>query len=312
MSAPPVVADEPIPAGKSRPPAPPPAPPGGLSVMLNDMFNSIDMDDDHDGEAAPVSLHSPEPRPPESVPVVGGAHRGGAGRGARGGGGGGGGGGRGEPRAAKGVTPKQARAEKFAELEARVKKLDVLLGNVRPVAPHGERPGRGGGGRDGGGGRQGDAPGADAAGGEGGPECGEFAVRDESDVSDYHERLPDPALSFEFELDDFQKRAVLCLERGEDCFVAAHTSAGKTVIAEYAVALATQNGGRVFYTSPIKSLSNQKCTSPAARRARAVPCPSETDGGLSLSSWQFATFRRSLTRSALSPATSASGRRASA
>lgn len=41
-------------------------------------------------------------------------------------------------------------------------------------------------------------------------------------------------------------------------FVSAHTSAGKTVIAEYAIALAAKHRARAVYTSPIKALSNQK------------------------------------------------------
>ena len=41
-------------------------------------------------------------------------------------------------------------------------------------------------------------------------------------------------------------------------FVAAHTSAGKTVVAEYAIAMAAQHLTRCIYTSPIKALSNQK------------------------------------------------------
>ena len=44
----------------------------------------------------------------------------------------------------------------------------------------------------------------------------------------------------------------------ESVFVAAHTSAGKTVIAEYAIALSLKHMTRVCYTSPIKALSNQK------------------------------------------------------
>lgn len=40
--------------------------------------------------------------------------------------------------------------------------------------------------------------------------------------------------------------------------MSAHTSAGKTVIAEYAIALSLKNKQRVIYTSPIKALSNQK------------------------------------------------------
>lgn len=46
--------------------------------------------------------------------------------------------------------------------------------------------------------------------------------------------------------------------QGESVFVAAHTSAGKTVVAEYAFALATEHCTRAVYTSPIKTISNQK------------------------------------------------------
>lgn len=76
--------------------------------------------------------------------------------------------------------------------------------------------------------------------------------------ADFHTLLPNPALTFPFELDDFQKQAVLRLERSECVFLAAHTSAGKTVCAEYAIALAKKHCTRAIYTSPIKALSNQK------------------------------------------------------
>jgi hypothetical protein len=79
-----------------------------------------------------------------------------------------------------------------------------------------------------------------------------------SSNSDFHALLPNPALTFPFELDDFQQQAVLRLERSECVFVAAHTSAGKTVCAEYAIALAMKHCTRCVYTSPIKALSNQK------------------------------------------------------
>lgn len=49
--------------------------------------------------------------------------------------------------------------------------------------------------------------------------------------------LPPPPLQWDFELDPFQKQAVLHLEMHDSVFVAAHTSAGKTVVAEYAIAL---------------------------------------------------------------------------
>ena len=48
------------------------------------------------------------------------------------------------------------------------------------------------------------------------------------------------------------------MERHESVFVAAHTSAGKTVVAEYAIALCAKHMTRCVYTSPIKALSNQK------------------------------------------------------
>jgi len=41
---------------------------------------------------------------------------------------------------------------------------------------------------------------------------------------------------YKFTLDKFQDRAVECIERGESVLVAAHTSAGKTAIAEFAIA----------------------------------------------------------------------------
>ena len=40
--------------------------------------------------------------------------------------------------------------------------------------------------------------------------------------------------------------------------MSAHTSAGKTVVASYAIAMSLRNKQRVIYTSPIKALSNQK------------------------------------------------------
>eukprot|EP00887_Chlorella_sp_A99_P003989 scaffold11.g3989.t1 len=63
---------------------------------------------------------------------------------------------------------------------------------------------------------------------------------------------------YPFVLDPFQKTAIACIERGENVLVSAHTSAGKTVVAEYAIAKALKNNQVVVYTSPIKALSNQK------------------------------------------------------
>ena len=66
------------------------------------------------------------------------------------------------------------------------------------------------------------------------------------------------AREYPFTLDPFQQKATECIDVGESVLVAAHTSAGKTVVAEYAIALSLRNNARVIYTSPIKALSNQK------------------------------------------------------
>lgn len=74
----------------------------------------------------------------------------------------------------------------------------------------------------------------------------------------FYDLVPEMAMQFPFELDIFQKQAVYHLEIGDSVFIAAHTSAGKTVVADYAIALATKHMTKAIYTSPIKALSNQK------------------------------------------------------
>ncbi|KKK25716.1 hypothetical protein P175DRAFT_0462955 [Aspergillus ochraceoroseus IBT 24754] len=78
------------------------------------------------------------------------------------------------------------------------------------------------------------------------------------EIQNFHDLVPDMAREWPFELDTFQKEAVYHLENGDSVFVAAHTSAGKTVVAEYAIALAAKHMTKAIYTSPIKALSNQK------------------------------------------------------
>lgn len=73
-----------------------------------------------------------------------------------------------------------------------------------------------------------------------------------------HKSPETPARKWPFELDPFQKVSIASIERGESVLVSAHTSAGKTVVAEYAIAQSLKNNQRVIYTSPIKALSNQK------------------------------------------------------
>jgi ATP-dependent RNA helicase HelY len=61
-----------------------------------------------------------------------------------------------------------------------------------------------------------------------------------------------------FRLDDFQRMAITHLIDGRDVLVAAPTGAGKTVVGEFACDHVLDVGGRTFYTTPIKALSNQK------------------------------------------------------
>ena len=63
---------------------------------------------------------------------------------------------------------------------------------------------------------------------------------------------------FGFELDSFQKHAISAIKRGENVLVTAHTGSGKTVPAIFGIADSLAKNKKVIYTSPIKSLSNQK------------------------------------------------------
>ncbi|OCT98720.1 exosome RNA helicase MTR4 [Xenopus laevis] len=71
-------------------------------------------------------------------------------------------------------------------------------------------------------------------------------------------RVGKAAKEYPFILDAFQREAILCIDNNQSVLVSAHTSAGKTVCAEYAIALALREKQRVIFTSPIKALSNQK------------------------------------------------------
>lgn len=61
-----------------------------------------------------------------------------------------------------------------------------------------------------------------------------------------------------FPLDDFQIDACRTIEDGHGVLVCAPTGAGKTIVGEFAVYLASVHGTKCFYTTPIKALSNQK------------------------------------------------------
>ncbi|NUS44823.1 MAG: DEAD/DEAH box helicase, partial [Mycobacteriaceae bacterium] len=95
-------------------------------------------------------------------------------------------------------------------------------------------------------------------------------IRTSSDVAAFesaHE-LDRFASELSFALDDFQRRACRELERGRGVLVCAPTGAGKTVVGEFAVHLALAEGGKCFYTTPIKALSNQKFADLSQRHGR--------------------------------------------
>ncbi|MBY8860453.1 RNA helicase [Nocardia sp. CA2R105] len=66
------------------------------------------------------------------------------------------------------------------------------------------------------------------------------------------------AAELTFTLDPFQQQSCEALQNGHSVLVCAPTGAGKTVVGEFAVHLARAAGGKCFYTTPIKALSNQK------------------------------------------------------
>ena len=68
----------------------------------------------------------------------------------------------------------------------------------------------------------------------------------------------DPAAIFPFPLDDFQLDAIDALQQGHSVVVSAPTGSGKTLVGEYAIYRALAHGQKVFYTTPLKALSNQK------------------------------------------------------
>ena len=68
--------------------------------------------------------------------------------------------------------------------------------------------------------------------------------------------LPDHP--YTFPLDPFQQHAIAAIAKDENVLVCAKTGSGKTLVGEYQIYHSLKKGKRVFYTTPIKSLSNQK------------------------------------------------------
>ena len=68
----------------------------------------------------------------------------------------------------------------------------------------------------------------------------------------------DPAINYTFPLDIWQQQAVVAIHNNHNVLVTAKTGSGKTLVGEYQIAYSLKHQKRIFYTTPIKSLSNQK------------------------------------------------------
>jgi superfamily II RNA helicase len=71
-------------------------------------------------------------------------------------------------------------------------------------------------------------------------------------------KIEDPAIVYPFTLDNWQLHAISAIHAGHNILVTAKTGSGKTLVGEYQIAYSLRQNRRVFYTTPIKSLSNQK------------------------------------------------------
>jgi superfamily II RNA helicase len=71
-------------------------------------------------------------------------------------------------------------------------------------------------------------------------------------------KVEDYAIKYPYKIDIFQEHAISAIDQGHNVLVCAKTGSGKTMVGEYQIAHSLRQGKRVFYTTPIKSLSNQK------------------------------------------------------
>ncbi|KAG5522334.1 hypothetical protein RHGRI_034500 [Rhododendron griersonianum] len=82
-----------------------------------------------------------------------------------------------------------------------------------------------------------------------------------NEVREFGEEIIDEdelASIYNFRIDKFQRLAIQAFLRGSSVVVSAPTSSGKTLIAEAAAVATVARGKRLFYTTPLKALSNQK------------------------------------------------------
>lgn len=75
-----------------------------------------------------------------------------------------------------------------------------------------------------------------------------------TDTGEYEEEFA----KFPFDLDSFQKHSIASINNDKNVLVTAFTGSGKTLVAEYAIMKSLEHKKKIIYTSPIKSLSNQK------------------------------------------------------
>lgn len=74
----------------------------------------------------------------------------------------------------------------------------------------------------------------------------------------YNDFLRSQFAFYPYELDDFQKHSIEKILKNENILITAATGSGKTLPAEYSIINSWKKGKKIIYTSPIKSLSNQK------------------------------------------------------
>lgn len=97
-----------------------------------------------------------------------------------------------------------------------------------------------------------------------------------SSDGDAAEEPKPPAKTYAFELDGFQALAVEHIERDESVLVSAHTSAGKTVCAEYAIAKSLRDGSRAGPRASLHSLSVEAIRRCPGQRRHLTRPQSET------------------------------------
>ena len=77
-----------------------------------------------------------------------------------------------------------------------------------------------------------------------------------ADTVCYNKDWIEDTITYSYKLDKFQEDAIESIESGNHILVTSHTSSGKSTIAEFAIAKAIQLNKKIYYTCPIKALSN--------------------------------------------------------